>query len=54
MALFLECAPGDFTVADWVFPAGLLTQAGVLAIARLLPQVAGAAVSGGGRAGSGH
>jgi hypothetical protein len=28
------------------FPAGLFTQAGVLAIARLLPQITGAAVSG--------
>ena len=37
-----------------VFPAGLLAEAGVLAIACLLPEVAGAAVPGRSRAGGGR
>jgi hypothetical protein len=43
-----------FRCGPLVFPVGLIAEAGVLAIARLLPQVAGAAVSGTGRAGSGR
>jgi hypothetical protein len=46
MALFLKCAPGVFGVARWFFQRAWVAEAGVLAIARLLPQVAGAAVSG--------